>query len=39
MVDSLCNDILIECHDVVYSGHMGISKALKLIERNFCGEI
>ena len=35
MVNSLCNDILIECHDVVYNGHMGISKTLKLVERNF----
>ena len=35
MVNSLRNDILIECYDAVYSGHMGISKILKLVERNF----
>ena len=34
MVDSLCNDILIECYDVVYSGHMDISKTLKLVKKN-----
>ena len=35
MVDSLHNDILIECHDVVYNEHTDISKTLKLVERNF----
>ena len=35
MVESLCNDIFIECHDTVYSRHMAISKTLKLVERNF----
>ena len=35
MVDSFHNDILSECHDALYSGHMDISKTLKLVERNF----
>ena len=34
-VDCLRNDILIECHDVVYSGHMGITKTLKQLVANF----
>jgi hypothetical protein len=34
-VDCLRNDILIECHDIVYSGHMGITKTLKQLVANF----
>ena len=34
-VGSLRKDILFECHDVFYSGHMGITKTLKQIETNF----
>ena len=34
-VDSLCEDILMECHDAFYSGHMGITKTLKQVETRF----
>ena len=31
---SLRKNILFECHDVFYSGHMGITKTLKHVETN-----
>ncbi len=34
-VGSLRKDILFECHDAFYSGHMGITKTLKQVETNF----
>jgi hypothetical protein len=34
-VGSLRKDILFECHDIYYSGHMDITKTLKQIETNF----
>jgi hypothetical protein len=34
-VNCLCNDILIKCHDAIYSGHMGITKTLKQLATNF----
>ena len=34
-VGSLRKDILFECHDAFYSGHMGIAKTLKQVETNF----
>ena len=34
-VDSLCKDILMECHDAFYSEHIGITKTLKQVETRF----
>jgi hypothetical protein len=34
-VDSLCEDILMECHNAFYSGHMDITKTLKQVETRF----
>jgi hypothetical protein len=34
-VNSLCEDILMECHDVFYSGLMDITKTLKQVEIRF----
>ena len=34
-VGSLHKDILFECHDTFYSGHIGITKTLKQVETNF----
>jgi hypothetical protein len=34
-VESLYEDILMECHDAFYSGHMGITKTLNQVETRF----
>ena len=34
-VGFFCKDIIIECHDVFYSGYMGIMKTLKQVETDF----
>ena len=35
VVGFLRKNILIECHDIFYSGHMDITKTLKQVETNF----